>query len=96
MSDEELMRRQVELLRQQNALLRQIAKHTRLQYLLTCSLLGLLLVAAAAGGVVMLADQTGSDVNKVVAIAFVAVLGLVGLIALARREEEHAQASVGR
>ena len=93
MSDEEIMSTH-ELLRQQNAILGAIAKHTRLQYILTCVLLGLLSAVAVSGVVVMIAELSGVDVSKVVAITSLVVLGLGGLIALAKREEKQARGTL--
>jgi hypothetical protein len=94
-SDEELLSTH-ELLRQQNAILGAIAKHTRLQYILTCVLLGVLTAAAVSGVIVMIADLSGVDVNKVVAITSLVVLVLGGLTALAKREEKQARGAVAR
>jgi hypothetical protein len=94
-SDEELLSTH-DLLRQQNAILGAIARHTRLQYILTCVVFGLLSVAAVSGVVVMMADLSGVDVNMVVAITSLVVLGVGGLITLAKREEKQARAAVAR
>ena len=93
MTDQDLLRTQLELLRQQNDTLRTIAKHTRLQYVLTCVALGVL----AVGGLVALASgisaSSGMPVGAVIFIGLLALAVLAGLIAHAARAEKDVRAS---
>lgn len=79
--DAKLLREHVNLLRQQNATLNDIAKHTRLQYVLTCVALLLLLLGVAIGLLVAAWSAASSDASGWHAalrpLAVVAVLGAV-------------------
>jgi hypothetical protein len=93
MTDQDLVRTQIELLRQQNETLRTIAKHTRLQYVLTCVALVVLVVCGLVGLAGEISASTGMSAGAVILVGVLGLGVLAALIAYAARAEKEVRAS---